>query len=260
MASGKSSLSTDLRHHLTELSLWLRGKKVKVQYLETVGMLTGLQKLDLGLASPNYDMAGQTLVLILPHLVSLTMYGFEQGGIALSCPKLTEAHFEVTKSLHLEVEYPSLDSLTLNACKGIRLALHSHKDQLQNLGYLRVVDSTEIGKHLIEDVSQMRQLWYLEYLDFPATCMPASFPQSLQHLELMPLTWAFDLPGGIKELRGLTAFCFYPWSGYWELLRPLCELLPINCLKKVDLGSGCRSSRKDLEAMGLWSKAVSQGT
>ena len=172
-----SSFSTNLRQHLTELSLLrLHGKEGKAQqHLEALGMLTALRKLGVGWYRPHYDLAGQNFVLNLPHLVSLEMCGIEQGVVVLSCSKLTDVFFESTQSVQIEVEGASVDTLTLNWCKDLRLVLHSHEAQLQKIEYLRVVDCSEIGKRLIDDVRQMRQLWYLEYIDFPATCMPASF-------------------------------------------------------------------------------------
>ncbi len=214
-----SSFSTNLRQHLTELSLLrLHGEKGKAQqHLEALGMLTALQKLGVGWYTPHYDLAGQKFVLKLPHLVSLEMSGIEQRVIVLSCSRLADVFFESTMSVQIEVEGASVDTLTLNWCKDLRPVLHSHEAQLQKLEYLRVVDCSEIGKRLIDDVGQMRQLWYLEYIDFPATCMPASFPKGLQHLEVLPLTWAYDFPSGIKGLHGLRHLSFYPLYGSWEI-------------------------------------------
>ena len=214
-----SSFSTNLRQHLTELSLLrLHGEKGKAQqHLEALGMLTALQKLGVGWYTPHYDLAGQKFVLKLPHLVSLEMSGIEQRVIVLSCSRLADVFFESTMSVQIEVEGASVDTLTLNWCKDLRPVLHSHEAQLQKLEYLRVVDCSEIGKRLIDDVGQMRQLWYLEYIDLPATCMPASFPKGLQHLEVLPLTWAYDFPSGIKGLHGLRHLSFYPLYGSWEI-------------------------------------------
>ena len=197
-----SSFSVDLGQHLTELNLRLQSETGYVHHLNALGLLTALQKLELGCFNRNEwyredcDLAGEKAVWKLPHLVSLCMYELWQFRVVLSCPKMTKADFDRMEHLHVEAKHAALRTLILDYCNDLRYTLHSPEDQLQNLTSLVVLGCSEDGRHLIEDVSCMKQIQELEYKRFPAACMPAKFPQSLQDLILMPLSWARNLPGG----------------------------------------------------------------
>ena len=287
MASGSSATGADpelssfpasLSQHLTKLTLTLTPKIVtqnpqagKVHHLHALGMLTALQELELGcVVRPDWDriycdLAGEKLIWKLPHLISLRMQLFNQGGVVLSCPKLAKAKFTETISLHVEVEHAALESLTLFECYKFRHTLRSPRDQLQGLRSLDVLLCNEIGRQLIEDVPCMRQLQKLKYgapFGFPAACMPACFPHSLQKLELVPQSWACDLPGGLKELHELTCLRFQvaPQCTSWVIVQPLHELLPFDCLEILELGSRFYSRREDLEALRLRSRSASHCT
>ena len=271
-----SSFPANLSQHLTKLTLTLTPKIVtqnpqagKVHHLHALGMLTALQELELGcVVRPDWDriycdLAGEKLIWKLPHLISLRMQLFNQGGVVLSCPKLAKAEFTETISLHVEVEHAALESLTLFECYNLRHTLRSPQDQLQALRSLDVSLCSEIGRHLIEDVPCMRQLQKLKYgalRGFPAACMPACFPHSLQQLELMPLSWDCDLPGGMKELHELTYLSFAPRGDAWVIVQPLHELLPFDCLEMLELGSRFYDCREDLEALRLRSRSTSHCT
>ena len=179
------SFSKNLQQHLTELSLRMNPKEVRVRHLRALTTLTALQKLQLH-ASYYQDLERETLALKLPNLVSLHMYAFKQGEIFISCPKLAEAVFKGTKSLDIDLEDAALDNLVLVGCKMVIFNLYSSENQLENLRSLCVIGCSELGTHLIERVSHMRHLRSLVYRDFPATCMPRSFPHGLQTSELAP--------------------------------------------------------------------------
>ena len=76
-------------------------------------------------------------------------------------------------------------------------------------------------RHLTEDLGEMNCLQKLEYADFPQACMPRSFPQSLQEIELRPCDWFLDLPRGLKELHQLHSLQFDSDCESWEIRRPL---------------------------------------
>ncbi len=82
----------------------------------------------------------------------------------------------------------------------------------------------------------MRQLQVLGYHDFPSTCMPVAFPQSLRNIELTPTDWSRDLPGGLKELHELTKLYFNSKCKSWDITRPVAELLPLDGLRLLTLG------------------------
>ena len=251
---------------MTELTLRLHPKQGKAQHLGVLGVLEALRKLDVACAGPSYRwprvfhaVARGKLALTFPHLVSLRLCNLKQGEIVLSCPKLAMVTFTQTDFLHIMVRDAALEKLTLVECKYLKLTLSPLEVRLRSLKYLHVSECDEEGRPLIEDVAHMRQLQRLEYENFPATSMPTSFPQNLRDVELLPLTWVCDLPRGIRELHNLRYLFFDAHYGSWEIVRPLCELLPIDCLEKLQLDDAYYSSRQELEALGLWSRSASDG-
>ncbi len=242
-----SSFCTALKRHLTGLTIIVDPETFKTQQLGAFAMLPALQKLDLECARSGWrsykqsikylDLRRERLALKLPHLVSLRLYGFERGKLVLRCPQLAEATFDDTESLHIEVKDAVLTRLKLLRCKKIQLTARSLGKQLQKLETLIVRDCSEVGGLLIGYVSQLNQLQRLEYILFPAACMPQSFPQSLVHLSLGPADWCDDLPRGLKKLGGLRDLIFEKRCKTWTITRPLAELLPTDTLHNLCLGN-----------------------
>ncbi len=74
------------------------------------------------------NMSGECLTLKLPNLESLQIRRLEHAHLVISCPKLTEAFFEVTNSFCIKVDNAALGKLVLTDCEGIQLVLHSLED------------------------------------------------------------------------------------------------------------------------------------
>ena len=182
-------------------------------------------------------MSRKRLTLRLPQLALLRVCNFGDGELVLSCPKLTEARFIEVKALRVKVEDAVLEILELRECKGVSLALNSAEYQLQGLKMLTVVKCREKGRQVIEDLDKMPHLQTLVYGNFPAACMPRWFPQKLQKISLHPVDWCCDLPRGLKELSKLVEFSFQSNSQSWVFMQPWEELLPMDSLKYVTLGS-----------------------
>ena len=255
------SFSANLRLHLTELSLKLGHTKYEVGHLEPLNMLTALQTLEIGEFLPgtrpswcvhHYNLAGKSLDLNLPHLVSLGIYAVKHSRIVLSCPKLAEAIFRFTAFLEIRVKDAVLDSLEFCSCKEFQFVTTSHKKRLQNLRSLQVLECSEIGGSICDDVSHMRHLQTLVYRDFPATRMPSSFPQGLQTLQLAPSCWTNDVPRGVMELHELRQFHFVPLAYKvtqpWYKAQLAADMSSIDSLKDLRLGH-CRYRRTGNEPL-----------
>ncbi len=245
-----SSFWANLQQHLISLKLWMHTRDAKTQ-LDTIGMLTALRELVInypGTGDCLYtDLAGEKLVLKLPHLAIFSLSCLENGELIMACPKLAEVTFLCTHAMRIGVEHAVLKSLTLTNCQQIRFAVRSLGSQLHNLETLDVSSSSELGKHIIQDVGQMQHLHTLIYQDFPAACVPTRFPQSLQSLDLCPDGWCGDPPGGLEELptcseltnlKSLTLFSNYGLQcTAWDFSLPWEEFCPIECLETVILWS-----------------------
>ena len=202
-----SSFWASLQQHLIELSLWVCAKEVDGACLGSLSMLTALQRLELYGPHSLSDSPGKTFALKLPHLVSLYVTSLDQGELVLSCPELEiEAEFANSDFLRIMFEDADLDDLVLTKCDDIHVALA--QDHLSKLKLLIVQKCSEVGRRLIEEVSQMRCLRTLAYDNFPEACMPTSFPDSLREVFLHPLSWSCNLPRGLKGIQELRIFSF----------------------------------------------------
>ncbi len=246
-----TSFWTNLTQHLAELKLWLGTKEVECQRLGSLGMLTALQKLELYGPCTLCGPFGEAYALKLPHLVSLYLTSFD-GELILSCPELTWAKFATAHLRRTSVEDAALEDLVLYNCKNVHVAMA--QDQLLSLKVLIVEQCYEVGRHLIEELSQMRSLRTLVYESFPAAYMPNNFPYSLREFLLFPLGWCLDLPKGLKDLRNLWVFCFSTKHEFFyntnqrDIPRPLIELLPLDSLDYLRIGAEvhirtCRGAR-----------------
>ena len=210
--------------------------------LETIGTLKALQDLRIGWypilgCIKSGSLHGERVALHLPHLIELYLLDLQDGELVLSCPRLAEAWVQDTKALCIRLEDTILKALLLKACDKTKFVAAPHKDLLQNLTSLIVTRCSESGKHIIEDVGEMKQLQSLTYQEFPAARMPRSFPRSLERINLYPLDWRCNLPEGLKELSRLEVFVFNTDFKSWNLERPWVEMLPTHSLQNVKLGS-----------------------
>ena len=192
--------------------------------------------------------------LKLPHLNSLRVWNHGEGKLVLSCPKLSQVWFSHNNSLRIRVEDAVLDNVALTHCKNVLLVVTFRDKWLQSLVDLDVRHSNEVGRRLIEDFSQMhrlckeigrqiiehlgrmQQLRILIYDNFPAACMPRTFPQRLQKIDLQHVDWCCNLPEGLKELCYLEDITFKSDSKPWMFTQQWVELLPMHSLKDVTLG------------------------
>ena len=234
-----SSLWANLELHLTDLIISINDMS-RAQHLDTINTLRALHKLWVFWADPKYFpqrvVPHEKFALKLPHLVNLRMFVLVQGELILSCPQLAIAYIAHAQSLHIKVEEVALERLDLVDCKSFQMEMQYPEPQLERLRNLHVADCSEVGRHLIEDVGLMRQLRRLYYGPLPAAYMPSSFPKSLKDLELIPVDWCCDIPGGLKELPKLTQFCFSTnLCKSWRTTRPLAELLPMDTLDSCKL-------------------------
>ena len=233
----------DLKQHLAELDLWMLPGEARAHLLEALGMLTSLQKLSLRVdsgpphCSPGCGLSGKTLTLKLPHLAFLYICDFGEGELVLSCPKLTEVRLIEIQALEIQVEDVVLELLELRECKEVCFALKAAERQLQALKTLTVFRCSKVGKQIIEDLENMRDLQTLVYDKFPATCMPRTFPQKLKKIDLQRVDWSCDLPSGLKDLRHLRELRFISDSKPWVFTQSWVELLPMHSLKDVTLGN-----------------------
>ena len=233
-----------MEQHLTELTLSVCPGNGKAQDLKPLGALKALRNLivrpgcssrSLFCRDPYCNLSEETLALKLPNLTSLRWRQLGYGKLVLSCPKLAGAFFDHTQSLHIILEDAAPTYLTLCGCETTQVAVQSAADQFRNLESLILMKCSEAGTCLIEYLGHMRRLDVLDYGDFPAACMPSSFPQSLRQIVLCPVGWCHDLPGGLKELHKLTDFCLKTKCKSWSITRPLHELLPMDNLEFLKL-------------------------
>ena len=194
----------NVQQHLTVLSLFVRRKGGEVRYLDSLNMLVALKSLTLKqdfpvflhpvainlsiTPPPCHRMLGETLTLNLPNLVELDWHYVQplQKELILPCPKLAHAVFVGLESVRIKVEHATLEYLTL-AGHNIMLVLECPEVQLKNLRSLNVDEGSETGQHLAQDLDQRTNLKYLRCVNFPAACMPRSFSESLQDIELHSL-------------------------------------------------------------------------
>ena len=110
---------------------------------------------------------------------------------------------------------------------------------------------SETGRHLFQDLDKRTNLEYVRYVDFPATCMPTSFSESLQEIELQPVDWSQGLLRGLKQLHNLKKFSFHCEWKFWDnvtlsnIRRPYADLLPIDSLDDLQLGFNCNERQPD---------------
>ena len=93
----------------------------------------------------------------LPELVSLDWANLGQGELVLSCPKLVEACFHHTWSLHMVLEAAKLYKMALWECDRVEVTVRSPEVLLQDLTDLSVWCKL-IGRHIMDDVAHMRNL------------------------------------------------------------------------------------------------------
>ena len=226
--------------HLTGLRLRLPHVTYKVPNLEPLSALLALRELEVTIVRPSdqyqHDeeiiIPGERLALALPHLTSLRLWDLEQWKVVVSCPKLTKADFWNIGSLSMNTG-AALTRLTFQGCKDVKCASTTPETQFQKLKCLEVEDCSEVGKHLIQEVDQMKHLQRLTYKGFPAACMPEGFPQSLRYINLEPDTWSRSLPEGLKGLlKGLLElkkfyFCAncHRGGGDWLFTRASPEIM-----------------------------------
>lgn len=211
---------------------------MEVQYLQSLGMLTALQNLELYGPYSLHGPSGAAYTLKLPHLASLYCASFS-GELVLSCPELLRARFSFTSLRRIMVEDAALEDLVLKDCNNVHVALA--QDQLLKLKVLIVQECSEVGRHLIEEVSEMRNLRTLAYEPFPTACMPTSFPLSLREVFLFPCGWCRNLPEGLKGLQELRVFRFdtdtrFRCQSQWNITGSLSELLPLDSLDYLQVG------------------------
>ena len=243
-----SSFWADLQQHLINLTLGLRPGRSDTR-LEGLGSLKALGILTIASGchypgKPYHDMSGEKLVLKLPSLGFLCVTDLEDGELVLSTPRVEQAWFVNTKVLQITMrEVDDLDCLYLKDCKQVRVAGPALKKQYPKLRSLMVSGSSEVDRLILEDVGQMQRLEQLNYEGFPAACMPASFPQSLQMISLNPYGWRHDLPGGLKQCTKLKHLTFNTNRKSWEFTKPWTECLPLDSLERVGLGQ-CKYVRQ----------------
>ncbi len=204
-----ASFWVDVKQQLTKLIIATNHGTDDAQNLETISMLTALQKLVICDRRKPYwsqsylqnllrDLSGKTVALDLPNLVSFRLSDLQEGTFVLSCHNLAKACCANTESLCIKIKSAALSSLMLSDCSSLQVELDTCKDQLQNLKTVYVTKCSEVGRQLLEDIHHMKRLERLEFGNFPRVCMPESFPQSLRELYLYPLDWHQDL---LKVLR-----------------------------------------------------------
>ncbi|CAL5225802.1 g8578 [Coccomyxa viridis] len=122
-----TSFTEELKKRLIELTLVLYPSKAPL--LENISMLTALQRLELrscftpGWSGELYrDLAGQTVVLKLPHLTSLWLEYLENGELVVLCPKLAEARFKAMASMRMAVKEAALTNLVVGGMHAEQLS------------------------------------------------------------------------------------------------------------------------------------------
>ena len=233
-----STFAINLKQHLTKLTCWLFTEEMQGEHLQAVGLLTALQELRVGRAlryratddtypETYHDLDGETLDWKLPQLNYLHMHQIMAGEVVLTCPKLTRARFDHTYSLSITVEEAALEDLALTDCEEIQITWKSLESQLQHLLSLRVSNSFQLGRFLIQDVSHMVHLQVLHHGRLPEARMPACFPQSPRHVELSPVEWiGNEKPEGLRGLPELET-CILAEKDYWQIAASMhCEASP----------------------------------
>ena len=240
-----SSFWGHLKHHLTELTLEVDPQKGGAQQLETVGMLTSLQTFKFGCspkpewavrpAYPNYkSLSGKKLYLKLPNLVTLKVVILKHCELVVSSPKLAEVRLQYTTAVHRTLEVGMLERLHFLWCQESQFA---PKD-LHSLKSLTIMNSSEVGRLLLEELDHMRHLQWLGFHDFSADYMPETFPKSLRRLELWCTDWCHGLPDGLKALTLLRSLFFHTYCTSWSVPQPLAELLPLDSLESLSVVPG----------------------
>ena len=233
---------TRLQRNLTDLTLGLHSGKGNAQ-LGSLGILSALKILVISRGQHNQgnqhrDLSGEKIVLKLPKLAFLCVCDLQDGELVLSCPSLEMAWFLNCKSFQgTLLENDRLEFLMLQDCKHIRMEWLFPEDNLYSLKSLIVSGCSVSGRHMMWDVGHMDHLERLYYTDFPAACIPPSFPKSLQSITLVPLDWQCDLPKGLKELTNLTELTFGSDHMSRDFTKPLAELLPMDKYVREDSGS-----------------------
>ena len=220
----------------------LRPGKGNMQ-LESLASLTALKLLMIVSEGPyrpgppRYDMSGSKLVLKLPNLCFLSVAGLSNGKLVLSAPRMEHTWLINNKSFQVSMmELHDLDFLMLKDCKEIQVAGDALEKQFPKLRSLFVTESSEVGRHLIEDLDKMQRLERVAYSDFPASRMPRSFPKSLEDIDLNPSKWYCDLPKGLMQCTKLKTLSFCTNRASLYLTKPWTELVPLESLQEVNLG------------------------
>ena len=144
--------------------------------LESLGSLTALKSLMIMPEGPycpgppRYDMSGAKLMLKLPNLCFLFVCGLSNGELVLSGPKVEHAWFCNSKSFQVSMmELHDLDCLVMKDCKEIQVAGDALEKQFPKFRSLIVSKSSEVGRHLIEDLGRMQRLERVVLLRFPCS-------------------------------------------------------------------------------------------
>ncbi len=150
-------------------------------------------------------------------------------------------------------------SLVLDLCFQFHFEVPSPEIQLQDLKYLSVKSSDEVGRHLIEDVGHMSRLQTLIYEGIPPACMPKALPHSLQWIDLRLYDRFRDHPEGKWKSSVLGFRCFdSPARGStWDSddTGPVAELLPMDVLNPIQLDV-IEQSLRCMTARGLQTRGV----
>ena len=246
-----ASFPANLRAHLTELSLSLYPGNA-AHYLQHLGILTALQSLIVRLSPINGMAIGhlfdEKLTLKLPHLETLGLGRISGVEIVLSCPKLVVAQLKNTCTVRMKVEDAALTSLVLSWCSTLQLTLQA--DQLQSLKSLSIAVCSFVGTHLIEEVSQMRQLQTLKCNNVPIGSMPKSFPQCLQEMNLEVRDFG-TLASEVQLLNNAPSD--RPWGA--TTVQSLAELLSMDSFNHLQL-EVVERVLQSLTAKGMEGKGV----
>ncbi len=236
-----TSFWAELQQHLTNLTLGLCPGKGNAQ-LGSLGTLTALKILSINKGrhhpqNPRRDLSGEKIALKLPNLACLSVSELQDGEFVLSCPKLEVAWCFNCKSIQVTLlEDDELGFLMLQDCIQVQVAGGRPEAQFCKLKDLAVSGCTELGRPIIQDISRMQHLERLLYTGFYTACLPTSFPQSLQSISLSPLDRHY-LPRGLKDLTNLTELTIKCNGMSWDINVPLAEVLPMNSLEQLTLGS-----------------------
>ncbi len=252
----RSSSWANLQQHLADLTLGLHPGRGNAQ-LGSLGMLTALKMLIISRGrhhpeNPHRDLSGEKIVLKLPNLAFLCVSDLQNGELVLACRRLEMAWFLNCKCFKLTMlKDDDLEFLMLQDCKHVRVEGITFENNLLSLRSLIVSGCRLSGRHILQDVDHMTHLERLVYTDFPAACMPQSFPKSLQSITLFPLDRDYDVPRGLKALTNLTELTFGSGRMSWDPDVPLAELLPMDSLQTLTLGTS-RYVCQDIAGKGIF--------